>query len=125
MGISIGSRSQVSARIKRKGEDARRESDRGGRNWRTRGSLRGVGYFPPESWHPRRTVSLGHLRALISRCNQELHGPAGPWRVERPASPRVWLERDRLRESTIPVSTRLHTVHCFSRPADRTPWRTH
>src|SRR5260370_33694221 len=113
MGISIGSRSTVSDRIKPKGADARRESDRGGRNWRTRGSLRGVGYFPPESWHPRRTVSLGHLRALISRCNQELHGPAGPLRVERPASPPVFVERDRLRGSRVSVYNGLLAWHGF------------
>src|SRR5215472_19014322 len=41
---------------------------------------------------------LGDLRAPAARCDEELHGPAGPGRAQDHAYGRVSLERNGLRE---------------------------
>jgi len=102
-GLTAGRK--VSDRIKPKGADAGRDSDRQGRDWWTRGGFSEAACCPTESWHLRRALPLGHLRAVISRCNQELHGPAGARGAERPASAGVWLERDRLRNLVFAFQT--------------------
>src|SRR5713101_2819769 len=86
--VRVGNRTQVNYPLTQKGADAGRDSNCRGRVKQDRRDISGDSCWPTDNRHPRRALPLGHLWALVSRRNQELHGPASARRAERSASAR-------------------------------------